>query len=162
MLRLSREVENAVMVAIICDRGDRYLSTGLFDPTDVQARERPALPAHRRHRAPGPVGKKQRLDIERLANDGRGIAFFEGRTWFVSGALAGEEVEARVLGAHGKVVEARPSGVASAERRPAPCRTTGGCSVQHLPHDEQLALKQRMLAEQLQRGRREPEEWAAP
>ncbi|MBH3359821.1 cysteine synthase CysM [Pseudomonas guariconensis] len=33
MLRLSREVENAVMVAIICDRGDRYLSTGLFDAT---------------------------------------------------------------------------------------------------------------------------------
>jgi cysteine synthase B len=31
MLRLSREVENAVMVAIICDRGDRYLSTGIFD-----------------------------------------------------------------------------------------------------------------------------------
>src|SRR5690349_21314025 len=33
MLRLSREVENATMVAIICDRGDRYLSTGLFDPS---------------------------------------------------------------------------------------------------------------------------------
>ncbi|WP_201174712.1 cysteine synthase CysM [Pseudomonas sp. S31] len=33
MLRLSREVENAVMVAIICDRGDRYLSSGLFDPS---------------------------------------------------------------------------------------------------------------------------------
>ncbi|WP_095106892.1 cysteine synthase CysM [Pseudomonas sp. Irchel 3E20] len=31
MLRLSQEVENAVMVAIICDRGDRYLSTGIFD-----------------------------------------------------------------------------------------------------------------------------------
>lgn len=31
MLRLSREVENAVMVAIICDRGDRYLSTGVYD-----------------------------------------------------------------------------------------------------------------------------------
>ena len=31
MLRLSREVENAVMVAIICDRGDRYLSTGIYD-----------------------------------------------------------------------------------------------------------------------------------
>ncbi|MFJ2323243.1 cysteine synthase CysM, partial [Pseudomonas sp. NPDC087817] len=28
MLRLSKEVENAVIVAIICDRGDRYLSTG--------------------------------------------------------------------------------------------------------------------------------------
>lgn len=31
MLRLSAEVENAVMVAIICDRGDRYLSTGIYD-----------------------------------------------------------------------------------------------------------------------------------
>ncbi|MBV4477748.1 cysteine synthase CysM [Pseudomonas sp. B2M1-30] len=31
MLRLSKELENAVIVAIICDRGDRYLSTGIFD-----------------------------------------------------------------------------------------------------------------------------------
>ncbi|RNL58916.1 cysteine synthase CysM [Zhongshania marina] len=30
-LRISEEVENAVIVAIICDRGDRYLSTGVFD-----------------------------------------------------------------------------------------------------------------------------------
>lgn len=29
-LRLSEEVENAVIVVIICDRGDRYLSTGIF------------------------------------------------------------------------------------------------------------------------------------
>jgi cysteine synthase B len=29
-LRLSRELSNAVIVAIICDRGDRYLSTGVF------------------------------------------------------------------------------------------------------------------------------------
>lgn len=29
-LRVSREVEQAVIVAIICDRGDRYLSTGVF------------------------------------------------------------------------------------------------------------------------------------
>ncbi|MBH9298672.1 cysteine synthase B [Pseudomonas aeruginosa] len=32
MLRLSRELENAVLVAIICDRGDRYLSSGVYDP----------------------------------------------------------------------------------------------------------------------------------
>ncbi|GMQ55473.1 MULTISPECIES: cysteine synthase CysM [Halopseudomonas] len=30
-LRISAEVENAVIVAIICDRGDRYLSTGVYD-----------------------------------------------------------------------------------------------------------------------------------
>ena len=29
-LQVSREVQNAVIVAIICDRGDRYLSTGVF------------------------------------------------------------------------------------------------------------------------------------
>jgi len=29
-LRVSKQVENAVIVSIICDRGDRYLSTGLF------------------------------------------------------------------------------------------------------------------------------------
>jgi len=29
-LRVSREVENAVIVCITCDRGDRYLSTGVF------------------------------------------------------------------------------------------------------------------------------------
>lgn len=31
MLRLNQELENAVIVAIVCDRGDRYLSSGLFD-----------------------------------------------------------------------------------------------------------------------------------
>ena len=29
-LELSRQVENAVIVAIICDRGDRYLSSGIY------------------------------------------------------------------------------------------------------------------------------------
>lgn len=29
-LQLSKQVENAVIVVIICDRGDRYLSTGVF------------------------------------------------------------------------------------------------------------------------------------
>ncbi|WP_425557172.1 cysteine synthase CysM [Halioxenophilus aromaticivorans] len=30
-LELSKTVENAVIVAIVCDRGDRYLSSGVFD-----------------------------------------------------------------------------------------------------------------------------------
>ncbi|WP_460418369.1 23S rRNA (uracil(1939)-C(5))-methyltransferase RlmD [Pseudomonas sp. microsymbiont 2] len=121
------------------------------------------------NRAPQvPVGKKQRLRIERLAGDGRGIAFVDGRTWFVSGALGGEEVEARVLGARGKVVDARLERVfqPSPERREAPCRhydRCGGCNLQHLPHEGQLALKQRLLAEQLQRvAGLQPDEWAAP
>lgn len=115
-----------------------------------------------------PTGKKQRLTIERLANDGRGIAFVEGRTWFVSGALADEQVEARVLSARSQVVEARAERILSASplRRTEPCahaKTCGGCTLQHLPHSEQLALKQRTLAEQLSRvGGVLPDEWAAP
>nr|WP_067289527.1 cysteine synthase CysM [Marinobacterium profundum] len=31
-LRLSAKLENAVIVCIICDRGDRYLSTGVYSP----------------------------------------------------------------------------------------------------------------------------------
>jgi cysteine synthase B len=29
-LKLSAQVENAVIVSIVCDRGDRYISTGVF------------------------------------------------------------------------------------------------------------------------------------
>jgi S-sulfo-L-cysteine synthase (O-acetyl-L-serine-dependent) len=29
-MKLSAEVENGVIVVIICDRGDRYLSTNVF------------------------------------------------------------------------------------------------------------------------------------
>ena len=70
-----------------------------------------------------PTGKKQTLGIERLADDGRGIAFFEGRTWFVTGALVGETVQARVMGARGQIVEARLEHIltASPQRRQEPC-----------------------------------------
>ena len=33
-LRLARDVEHATIVTIVCDRGDRYLSTGVFDPPE--------------------------------------------------------------------------------------------------------------------------------
>jgi len=33
-LRLSQQLTDAVIVSIVCDRGDRYLSTGVFGPVD--------------------------------------------------------------------------------------------------------------------------------
>lgn len=115
-----------------------------------------------------PVGKKQLLQIERLAHDGRGIAFVDGRSWFVSGALPGERVEARVLAARSQVVEARTERIleAASLRRATPCphvSQCGGCTLQHMPHAAQLELKSGTLAEQLQRfADLQPEEWAAP
>ena len=35
-LKIAEETPNAVIVCIICDRGDRYLSTGLFSVVDAQ------------------------------------------------------------------------------------------------------------------------------
>lgn len=35
MLQMAKTVENAVLVAIICDRGDRYLSSGIYAPESV-------------------------------------------------------------------------------------------------------------------------------
>lgn len=35
MLQVAKTVENAVLVAIICDRGDRYLSSGIYAPESV-------------------------------------------------------------------------------------------------------------------------------
>ncbi|WP_407291477.1 23S rRNA (uracil(1939)-C(5))-methyltransferase RlmD [Stutzerimonas zhaodongensis] len=113
-----------------------------------------------------PTGKKQRLSIQRLANDGRGIAFLDNRTWFAEGALPGEDVEARVLNARSQIIEARTERVLapSARRRAEPCphaRVCGGCNLQHLSADDQLELKQRSLAEQLSRvAAVEPQQWA--
>lgn len=40
-LRLSSEVKNAVIVCIVCDRGDRYLSTGVFGPQAMELDPQP-------------------------------------------------------------------------------------------------------------------------
>lgn len=114
-----------------------------------------------------PVGKKQILKIERLAHDGRGIAFLEGRTWFVSGALPGEQVQAQVLAARSKVVEAQTVAVqtASAERMTPECQWAsqcGGCTLQHISHAQQISLKHTNLVEQLSREGVTPIQWAEP
>lgn len=104
----------------------------------------------------GPVsGQKQLLSVQRLANDGRGIAFVDGRSWFVSGALPGEQVRARVLAARNKVVDAIAEHIEQpAAQRVEPFCTLagqcGGCTLQHMPLQQQRAFKQACLSDQLQ------------
>lgn len=40
-LRLDSEVQNAIIVCIICDRGDRYLSTGVFGSQAMESDPQP-------------------------------------------------------------------------------------------------------------------------
>lgn len=94
------------------------------------------------------------LDINKLSHDGRGIAFIDGKTTFVHGALAGEKVVCKITYQHRRYNEGKVLEVISA----APERTTplcahfgicGGCSMQHLEIDNQIQFKQQALLEQL-------------
>lgn len=114
-----------------------------------------------------PVGKKQMLNIERLSHDGRGIAFLDGRTWFVSGALPDEQVQVQVLSARSKVVEAQVVALhsSSAARITPQCQWAGqcgGCTLQHISHAQQIELKHANLVEQLSREGVTAQTWAEP
>ena len=108
------------------------------------------------------------LVVETLSHDGRGIARPHGKTTFIDGALPGETVQVQYTSTRGKFDEARTLAVTlpSPERVTPPCAHAdrcGGCSLQHLGSDAQLALKQRMLAEQLQHfGGLVPARWLPP
>ena len=88
------------------------------------------------------------LLIARLADDGAGVADSEGGASVrVPFTLPGERVRARVWrreangGGQADLVEVL---VPSADRRPAACPlfgVCGGCQLQHLPYDRQLAWK---------------------
>lgn len=104
------------------------------------------------------------LDITALATDGRGVARPEGRpVVFVARALPGERVRARMIRQRSSFGEAEIEDilVPSAERRAAPCpwfSRCGGCTLQQLSSERQLAAKRGWLLETLRRvGRWSPE-----
>lgn len=103
-----------------------------------------------------------------LAHDGRGVARRDGKTVFIDDALPGETVRARIVRrrrSHDEarleeVIEASPDRV---EPRCAHFGVCGGCSLQHLRPEAQLAAKQNSLFESLERiGRVSPENRFAP
>ncbi len=84
--------------------------------------------------------------IDDLSHDGRGVARVEGKTVFVSDALPGERVRAKLLRRHRNFDEARVEEilVASPDRVTPRCPhfgTCGGCVVQHLAPAAQIAAK---------------------
>ncbi len=95
--------------------------------------------------------------IESVDHEGQGIArSAEGKTVFVDGALAGETVEARITRQKPNYDKAVVETViiASASRVRPRCPhfgVCGGCSMQHLDARAQVAVKQRVLEDNLQR-----------
>ena len=93
--------------------------------------------------------------IDRMSHDGRGITQWNGKTLFVDGALTDERVSARLVRDHARYAEARLDKLleASADRVPAICihyAECGGCHLQHLNPDQQVALKQAAVLQQLE------------
>jgi len=94
--------------------------------------------------------------IESLDQEGRGIARLDGKTVFVEGALTGETVIAQTLKRKPSWELARAEQVlaASPERVTPHCPhfgVCGGCSLQHATPALQVAAKQRVLEDALQR-----------
>ncbi len=96
-----------------------------------------------------PVGQFA-MTIESLAEDGRGVARVKGKTVFVTGALAGEQVEARYQQVHKQFDEAVAVTIlqASPDRVEPQCSyyaRCGGCNLQHLSDNAQRDYKQSSL-----------------
>lgn len=92
-------------------------------------------------------------EIESLSHDGRGIAHIDGKTVFITGALVGETVLFHYLARQRRFDEGVVSEVITpaTERVAAQCAhfgVCGGCSLQHMHPDAQIAHKQAMLLEQ--------------
>ncbi len=106
--------------------------------------------------------------VERIADDGRGIAHINGKTTFIRHALIGETVEFTYQRQHRRFDEGEAVAwqTTSPERVSPPCphiSTCGGCTLQHWDDAAQRHHKQTVLAQQLAHfGGVQPAQWAAP
>lgn len=90
------------------------------------------------------------VTIEDMGDTGEGIGKTDGYTWFVKDAVIGDEVEAKVMKtkkSYGfarleKIINASPNRVTP--RCPV-ARQCGGCQLQAMDYNEQLAYKERKI-----------------
>lgn len=99
-------------------------------------------------------GERVTVDVESLDIEAHGVARHDGKVMFIDGALPGERVVAEILRRKPRYDSARTVSVQRASvMRVAPrCPhfgVCGGCSMQHLDLRAQLAIKQRVLEDQL-------------
>jgi len=106
--------------------------------------------------------------ITGLSHDGKGICHIDDKTVFVDGALKGEMVRFTYTAKRKNIMEAVTEEVItpSAERVTAGCEffaICGGCSLQHLAAEKQIALKQQVLLDNLKHiGKSEPQQVLNP
>lgn len=101
------------------------------------------------------MAEQYTVTIESVDYEGKGIARIEGKTVFVYGALAGEEVLIEIVKRKPSFDKAKLVEIiqASPKRVTPDCPSygvCGGCSMQHVSFDEQIRIKQQVLTDNLQ------------
>ena len=96
------------------------------------------------------------LTIDRLGDNGEGIAVYDGIVVFVPFALPGEEVLVHIINDKhsflvGKVVEIKKTCKERTEPLCPHFKKCGGCNVQHLPYEAQLEFKKNMVKNALKK-----------
>ena len=100
------------------------------------------------------MSTENRVTIESLDHEGRGVAHFEGKVIFIEGALTGEAVSYKTFRKKPsyEIAQATQIHKESSMRVQPKCRhfgVCGGCSMQHLDAGAQVAVKQRILEDTL-------------
>ncbi|MFT6201250.1 MAG: 23S rRNA (uracil1939-C5)-methyltransferase [Candidatus Endobugula sp.] len=138
------------------------MSSSRYKSPASRKQSKSSAASHKSRRKPGVaattgfIGHDKEVVVERLADDGRGIATVNGQTLFIDGALVDETVTVTVTHSSSRYIESRVRQliVASSQRREPLCPVfsrCGGCSVQYMPIQDQLAFKQRTVLSQLSR-----------
>ncbi len=121
----------------------------------------------RRKRKPLPTAPL-RITIDNLNHEGRGVGRVDGKTVFVTGALPGEEVEFTYSAIHRNFDEGVAISIltVSPERVAPRCphfNVCGGCAMQHLAPETQIAYKQKVLLDDFRHiGKVQPKQVLPP
>ncbi|HEY5995140.1 MAG TPA: 23S rRNA (uracil(1939)-C(5))-methyltransferase, partial [Gallionellaceae bacterium] len=106
--------------------------------------------------------------VESIDQEGRGIAHNDGKVIFIEGAITGERVtyssyRKKPSFENAQVVEIRKPSFMRVQPKCIHFGVCGGCSMQHLDVTAQVAVKQRILEDNLERiGKVEPESMLPP
>jgi len=100
--------------------------------------------------------KIQELEIMRLASDGSGVGYLEGKAVFVRGLLPGEKARVAIYEEKKNYLRANIVEITrfAPERQDPPCPVfleCGGCDLQHLNYRETLTWKRRWVEDALRR-----------
>ena len=86
------------------------------------------------------------LTIEDMSSDGAGIGRYQGMAFFVKDAVIGDTVTAKIIKlkktyGYARLMEIKEASPDRVEPRCIYARACGGCQLQHMSYQSQLAFK---------------------